>query len=294
MTEAAAAEGDEAGVVRGLALAGSAHALFAMQDAIVVWLVNHHGIFQILFIRSSVIMLVCAAIGRRPAIERALRSPAKSRHFLRAAIILTAWICYYTAARKLHLAELTTLYYASPVIVTVLGITVLGERVGPLRWLAVAIGFAGVVVAADPGHTPDLTPALLVLVAASLWAWSSILVRQILRGEPTMAQMIISNGLFAIACGLSLPWTWVPPTGFALALMLATGLMSGIGQFCIFEGYRLAPASAIAPITYTSLVWAFILGYLVFGDWPKLAVFLGAGLIAVSAVFAVWSARRGA
>ena len=128
---------------------------------------------------------------------------------------------------------------------TVLSIVLLKERVHATRWIAVGLGFAGVVVAADPAGRPDLLPAGLVLVAAALWAWSNILVRQIMAYETTLNQMLFSNGAFVLMAGVTMPWMWRAPDLEAWLLMVGLGTLSGVGQFLLYEGFRRAPASAI-------------------------------------------------
>jgi drug/metabolite transporter (DMT)-like permease len=108
-------------------------------------------------------------------------------------------------------------------------------------------------------------------------------------------QMLFANAAFVLACGVTLPWTWTAPTGSDLALMAAIGLAGAGGQYLLLEGFRLAPASLIAPFEYTALLWAFCLSYLIWGDVPRLAVFLGAALIVASGVLVIaaeWQAGR--
>ena len=128
-----------------------------------------------------------------------------------------------------------------------------------------------------------------------LWAYTNILVRQISRFETTVVQMLFSNAAFTIACGATLPWIWVHVSPWDLGLMMALGLIGAMGQYLLFEGFRLAAASLVAPFEYTSLIWAFCLSYLIWGDIPKAQVFLGAGLIILSGLFVVfgeWQGRR--
>ena len=195
----------------------------------------------------------------------------------RAVLILVAWITYYSAARVLGLAELVTLYFAAPIFVLLLSVPVLGETVTPARWTAVLVGFTGVVLAADPGGDIKLVPALMVLFAAFCWALTNILVRMISRTESTTTQMVASNFLFACACAPVLPFVWVTPSGLEIVLLAALGVVGGLGQAFVFEGFRHAPASAIAPFEYTALIWAFVFGWLIFGEIPKPVVFAGAG-----------------
>lgn len=196
-------------VLFGIALALSANAVFSTQDAVVKWLVADFAVLQVLFTRSLVIAIICALVYRRTAITGLAKSRNKPALALRAGAMIVAWLCYYSAARSLALADLVTLYYSSPLIITVMSIFILGERVSWARWLAVIVGFAGVVVAANPAGRPDLLPALLVLVAATLWAWANILMRQISASESTQVQMLFTGVAFVVVSAPALPWIWV-------------------------------------------------------------------------------------
>lgn len=282
---------DSAGgtVLAGVGLGIAGYGLFSLQDAAVKWLVDDFAVWQVLFVRSVTLTALLALIARRAGLAAALRSRNKASLTLRAAIILAAWLCYYNAARQLQLAELTTLYYAAPIMVVIMSIVMLKERVHAARWIAIGLGFAGVLVAANPTGRPDLVPAGLVLIAAALWAWSNILVRQIMAYETTLNQMLFSNGAFVVMAGIAMPWLWQMPDPASWALMIGLGILSGAGQYLLFEGFRLAPASAIAPCEYTSLVWAFLLGLAIWGDVPASTIFAGAGLIALGSLVLVIS-----
>lgn len=266
-------------VMKGIGLASLGYAAFSVQDATVKWLVADYSVAQVLFTRSLVIMLVAVAIGGPGAFRAVAVSRNKRALATRAVLILAAWLSYYTAARHLGLAQLTTLYFAAPIAVVLLSIVILKEKVHLGRWIAVVAGFAGVLIAADPGGGVDLVPAALALFAAFCWALSVILVRVIARSESTASQMLVSNGLFAAACAVILLWTWRTPDLFSLGLMLGLGIAGGAGQYLVYEGFRYAPASALAPIEYTGLVWAFFYGYAIWAEVPALHVVLGAALI---------------
>ena len=104
--------------------------------------------------------------------------------------------------------------------------------------------------------------------------------------------MLVTNALFALGCAPLLAGRWHGPDPFSLALMLGLGMASGLGQFFLYEGFRFAPASALAPIEYTGLVWAFALGYAIWGEVPGLHVFTGAALIVAGSVALVRVERR--
>jgi drug/metabolite transporter (DMT)-like permease len=190
------------------------------------------------------------------------------------------------------LAQLLTLYFSSPILTTLMAIPLLGERVTRSRWICVFIGFAGAVVASDPFGVRATPATALVLIAAGLWGYGVILMRQIARREPSLLQMFYQNLVYTAVTGALTATNWVAPTGHQAVLLLAVGVLGGIGQFCMFEGARLAPASVMATVEYSSLLWAFLLGYLIWGDIPTFAIFAGAGLILFSGMLMLTGEHR--
>ena len=277
----------------GISLASAGYACFAMQDALVKWMVASYEVPQILFVRSLVIVLITGAllrIRRHPSI---LKSPYRGTVVLRAALMLIAWLLYYNAARNLGLAELTTLYFSAPIITIFLSILVLKEAVGAGRWIACVGGFVGVVIAANPSHSPNFIPAAMCIVAGFCWAWSTILIRLVSRSESTLTQMFATSLLFGIACAASFPWIWRTPDLEGWMLMVGLGLVATLGQFLLYEGFRYAPASALAPVEYTGLIWAFLYGYAIWAEIPPANVFVGAFLIvAFSMLLVAWERRE--
>lgn len=282
-------------VTSGILLTCFSYFLFSLQDASVKWLVAALPVWQILFVRSVVIFLLCLAFGGRRLAGTAYRSPVLKPLFLRNVLLLSAWLSYYTAARDLGLAELTTLYYASPILMTFLSVPVLGEKVPPDRWLAVLTGFVGVVLACGVAANGLALswPVYLALQAAVFWATATVLLRKTALQERTHVQMTISSGFFVVFTTLALPFVWQPMSASAFALMAATGVLAGIAQFAMFEGMRRAPVSVLAPFEYSSLVWAFALGYLIWSDIPGSNVVAGALLIFSAGMIVVAGERFG-
>jgi drug/metabolite transporter (DMT)-like permease len=276
----------------GIGLTVLAFFLFSFHDAAIKWLVAVLPVWQILFFRSAVILAGSLVVGRRPLIERALKTPLRWKLVLRGLLLLAAWICYYGASRDLPLGELMTLYFVSPIIVTILAIPMLGERVTLWRWLAVLIGFAGVVVAFNPADIGLSVPAGFALIAAFLWAFATILIRMIAMHESARLQMLYGNGVNLLGTGIALFLVWQTPSPAELALMLAIGGLGGLGQFAMFTGMRMAPASVLAPLTYTGLIWAFALGFVVWGDVPRVEVVIGAVLILVAGLIMIAAGRQ--
>ena len=285
----------------GLALGVLAYAMFAVQDSSIKWLVTGPRaaalpVWQILFLRSIFIVLVSAVVGGRRMMTRALRTPMKSKLGTRALITLVAWLCYYSSSRTLPLAQMLTLYFSAPIIATVLAGPMLGERIPTSRWLCVGLGFVGVVVACNPGSAGLAGGASwavpLVLVAAGFWGLAIILMRQIAREETTLLQMFYTNLVFLVGTGIGCMVEWHPirlPQAGLIALICLAGTL---GQLCLFEGARRAPASLMATVEYSALLWAFVLGFVVFGDVPHLAVFVGAALILGAGALLLATERR--
>src|ERR1700733_397907 len=196
----------------GIGLGVLAYAMFSMHDASIKWLVAELPIWQVLFCRSLIIVIFCLAFGRAKLLARALATPLKPNLAVRGAVTLIAWLCYYTASRSLPLAQLLSLYFASPLAVTVLAGPLLGEHVTRARWGAVLVGFAGIVMATDPLDLHLSLPTLLVLIAAAMWGYGVILMRRIARRESSMLQMLYVNGAFLIGTGIACVLTWQTPS----------------------------------------------------------------------------------
>jgi drug/metabolite transporter (DMT)-like permease len=276
----------------GIALACSGYSLFAIQDAVVKWLVADYPVPQILFIRSIIVAAAAGFMVRRLRHPPIVKSKHRSSLMLRAGLMFAAWMAFYSAAKHLGLAEITTMYFSAPIIVVLLSILILKENVGPIRWLACIGGFVGVVLAANPTQAPSLVPAAMVVFAGFCWAWSTVLVRLVSRTESTLNQMMATSFLFVLACGATLPWLWKTPDLSGWALMLGLGVVATVGQYLLYEGFRHAPASTLAPMEYSGLVWAFLYGYLIWSEIPTANVVAGALLIVISSLALVWWERR--
>ncbi|TIV22240.1 MAG: DMT family transporter [Mesorhizobium sp.] len=266
-------------VLAGILFTAAAYFLFSAQDASIKLLVAGITVWQIMFVRSITVLLACGAIGGKRLFADTIDSPIVRPMLVRSAFTLAAWLCYYNAARSLQLAELTTIYYAAPIIVTVLSVLILGETVPLLRWIAVFVGFVGVFIACDPARLGFSMPVLLVLAAAVLWGIAVVLLRKTALQERTTIQLVLNNFYFLLFSAVPALLWWRMPDGTQLLLLLSVGALGGVAQYVLFEGMKRAPVSIVAPFEYTSLVWAFALGFAIWGDVPRTEVFLGAALI---------------
>jgi drug/metabolite transporter (DMT)-like permease len=277
---------------RGLVVVLLSYFFFALHDAMVKVLVAHYDAPEILFIRSLTVVVLCLTLGGRGVVTRGLFSPVRRKLLTRAVLTLVAWLLYYSSARYLELPQLITIYFASPLIIAVMAGPMLGEKVTAIRWVALAIGFVGVLLAARPHGASHLLPIICVGTAAVIWAYAMILMRQIASELRGFDQVFVIAVLFLITCGASLPFLWKTPSLAALLLMLSLGIMSTIAQLLLIEGVKLAQASVIAPMEFSGLLWSFVFGYLIFGDIPNADIFFGAGFILLSGAMVVTSEIR--
>jgi drug/metabolite transporter (DMT)-like permease len=279
-------------ISRGLLTAASAYFIFTVQDVLVRLLVKADmPIWQVLLVRSICILVACFCLKGPRVVVDSLVAPSRWSLIARGVLILAAWLCYYTASKTLLYGQLVTIYYAAPIIITILSIVMLKERVTSTRWIAVILGFIGVLIACEPGQLGLSVPVLLTLAAAVMWGLSNILLRMASITENVLMQMFMSNSIFAIGCvGPTIGW-WHEPTAVQWLYLLGVGVLGGCAQYLLFKSFRMAPASAIAPMEYSSLLWAFSLGYLIWQEVPGHGVVLGAVLIATSGVGTLLSER---
>ena len=275
----------------GILLTSFAYMLFTVHDATIKLLVVTIPVWQILFIRSLTVLAGCLLVEGPSLVRKVSRSPIIKPMIVRSILLLVAWISYYSAARYLQLAEVTTLYYAAPIVGTILATIVLKEKVTLPRWMAVGVGFCGVIIASNPVGLTISWPVYLALQAAVLWASGMVLLRKTALHERSLIQMTVSNGLFTLMTGAMTFLHWKTPNLHEFILLCGTGILAGVAQFSLFEGMRQAPVSVLAPFEYSSLVWAFVLGYLIWGDIPPQNVFLGAILILSAGAIIIISER---
>lgn len=278
--------------LKGMAMGITAYTLFAVHDAFIKGIIHALPAAQILFVRGVIIVLLCMIVGKSWMVPRLMASPNKAMIFGRGILTLAAWVMYYSAGRDLQLAEMTTLYYFAPVLTTILAVIFLKERLTLARVGAASIGFFGVVVAANPSGFTLSLPVVMVLLAALSWAIAMILMRTISRSESALVQVFAQNLIHAVIMGVvSIPfWQGMGPT--ELAFCLIAGLVGGSAQFILVESAKLVPASVLGTVEYGALIWAFVFGYLFWGETPLANVYIGAGLVVAAGFMLAWTEHR--
>jgi S-adenosylmethionine uptake transporter len=257
--------------------------LFAINDALGKWLVADYGVGQLMMLRSigAVIVLAPMILSLRVKLIDPRRAPLQILRILVAAVDTFA---FYYATRFMPLADVMTFYMATPLIVTALSAPLLGEKVERFRWIAVLIGFAGVVIALRPSPQMFSHAAPLALFGAVMFALSQTITRE-LRGvhwAPLVLWQFVGSGLIGAA---TVPFAWTAPTAFDLGLMALVGAVSMLCFICIIRALALARAAVLAPLQYSAILWAAIMGWLVWRDDPTLPIVVGNAIIIGSGLY---------
>ncbi len=266
--------------------------LFTVNDAIGKWLVVDYSVAQVIAVRSVAALVALApilwALGKLDTLFPVKRPWLQ---LVRVLLVVGEVSCFYWAVRYLALADVFLIYMASPILVTVFSVFLLGERVGIWRWLAVVCGFGGVVLIFPPTGAALTVPALVALAGSVAMALIMVLTRY-LRGVGSYALITYQTMAVALAGGVVLPTVWITPGPVDLALLCLLGLVATMAHFLINRAVSVAPASVVAPYQYTSIIWAMILGFLVWGDVPTFQAMFGAALVIGAGLFILHRERR--
>ena len=281
-------------VMKGIALRLFAIACLSTMSALIK-LAEAHGatLVETMFHRQFwAVPLVAAWIAAGPGLG-SVRTGRFGAHVVRTAVGLTGMIFTFGSVLLLPLAEATTLQFTVPIFATLLGALVLGERTGWHRWAAVVVGFAGVLVVAQPGsgHFP-FYGAIVGLLAALFVSIVAILLRQIGRTESAGTTVFWFSALSVPPLGLGYIFQLQAHDLTTWAILIGIGLIGGAGQLALTAALRFAPVSAVVPMDYSSLIWATLYGFLLFGVLPGPWTWLGAPIIVASGLYIAWREQR--
>lgn len=270
---------------RGIGFMILATALFSVMNALVKWLGPDYPTIQLLFFRNLFAMLpVLVLLWRVGAID-ALRTHRPLDHLWRALVGLTSAGCFFYALANLPFATVIAISFAAPLFVTAFSVPLLGEYVGPRRWAAVVVGFAGVLWIVRPGaETVDLT-VVVAVVATVLYALVMIFVRRMNRTESPGAIVFYYLAASVLITGCGLPFVWVAPDVTGWLVLVALGVIGGLAQIAVTMAFRFADAAVIAPFDYVAIVWTSVLGFAVWGEVPASHVWTGLAVVIASGLY---------
>jgi drug/metabolite transporter (DMT)-like permease len=278
--------------LRGILLMSAAVLGFVCMDVLIKAATANLPVLQILWARF-VIQLATVSLAVRVAGKRL--PPVSRRPWLQAVRSLTLALCnlcFTAAIAFIPLAEATAINFLAPLLVLVLAGWWLGERIGWRRWAAVGAGLVGVVIIMRPGMGVTHPAAFLVLVTAMLFAVYAVMTRLLARHDDALTTIWHTGLAASLVTSLAVPFVWVTPSPWGMVSLLAIGILGGIGHYLLILAYAAAPASLLAPFSYTQLIWASLFGWLVFADIPDLPTILGGLVIAAGGVLSVVEGRR--
>jgi drug/metabolite transporter (DMT)-like permease len=257
---------------------------FALNDAMGKWLVATFPVGQLLLVRSAAALVVLAPFVKREGWSAFCTMPRPGMQLLRAVFATFEVICFYSALAYMPLADVMTFYLAGPIYVTAVSPFLLGEHVGWRRWLAVAAGFVGVMIALNPGGG-SLSPAAVVAIVGSLSFSIFMVCTRLVRGTSGVVLVTVQNVAALVYGAITAPFAWVSMSPFDGGLLALLGLVAMIAYLCVNRALSIAAASVVVPYQYTTIVWAIILGYIFFDDIPGAAMLTGAGVIIIAGIY---------
>jgi drug/metabolite transporter (DMT)-like permease len=277
----------------GIALMCGAVATFSCLDTTGKYLLHHMHPLQVVWVRYTGAFLL-ALLFLNPVTRPGML--VTRRPWLqvgRSALLLLSTALNFFALQFLQLDEALSILFSTPFIVAVLCGPLLGEWVGWRRWIAIGVGFLGVLLVARPGFGGLHPAALLSLGSAVCYSLYSISTRVLARSDSSETTLFYSNLVGALAMLPIVPFVWsMPSSWFIILLMVVIGAFGSFGHYLLIRGHRLAPASVLAPFIYTQLVWTTALGFLVFGDVPHRWTIVGGLIVVGSGLYLLYRERK--
>jgi drug/metabolite transporter (DMT)-like permease len=257
-------------------------------DLCAKWLLADYSLQQFVFLRSIFGVLVFLSVSRWFGGIGDLKTKRWKAHLMRTVLASGAMFGFFYGLKHMPLVNALTLAFTAPLIVTALSVPILGEHVGWRRWLAVVIGFIGVMIVLRPGKGMLTPAALAIMVASFCYAGLAISARKLATTESSLSLSVYVITGPLIISSLILPGNYVAPTVNAWILFVLAGFASAGAWAGIVGGYRRAPPSMLAPFEYTALIGAAIAGYYIWGEVPDKWVIAGGTIIIASGLFIVY------
>jgi len=285
---------------------------FSINDVGIKFLSDRYALHQVILMRSVIgIAVFAAVIMPLSGGLSVLHTRRPVMHILRGFCVVMANMCLFLGLAAMPIADAVAIFFVSPLVISVFSVVFLGEKVGPRRWAAIAVGFVGVLVIVKPGTSAFQAASLLPMVAAVLYAALHMMTRRIggTESAATMAfyiqvTFILVSIVFGLAVGggqlagtgdASLEFllrAWILPERGDLALLVVLGVSIAFGGFFISQAYRISEAAFAAPFEYVAMPMAIFWGVTVFGTWPDPTAWIGIVLIIGSGLYLLWRETR--
>jgi len=267
--------------------------LFTLMNVFAKLLSVRHSVIEIAFYRNLIacmpFLFLVFVLGKRDILV--IRSKPSLVGF-RAVLGAISLVTTFAAFSLMPMAETTVLLFTASLFIPILGVIFLAEKVGPYRWAAVVIGFAGVVVMTGPGGNMNLLGITVAIAAALMHATLQIVLRYLGRFERPETITFYFLVIGALVMALPLPLVAVTPTMAEVPLLFGVGLSGALAQWLISIAFRNAKAAIVTVFNYSGIVWATLFGWLIWNEWPLPNVLAGAGVVIASNGLIIWRESR--
>ena len=254
---------------------------FSLMDVIVKWSVDY-PIGQVLFFRGFFGIIFYFFIIPRDRLHNFYETKRPGLHLLRCVSGLIALVAIFIALRKLPLATVVSISFAAPIFTTIFSIFLLSEKVGIFRWLAVIVGFIGILIITEPGISELNIYYVFPIIFCLGLSYVAITIRQLSSSEPVWLISFYFSLAITSFSFLSIPQGWVLPSLNDFIILSLIGIIGGVANLWLSQSYKYSEVSLVTPLKYLALVFAIIFGYFIWGEIPTFKTLLGAFLVIIS------------
>ena len=256
---------------------------FSVMDIIVKWS-EAYPLGQVLFFRGFFGVILYFIIMPRERIKNFYTTKRPGLHFLRCVSGLIALIAIFIALRNLPLATVVSISFAAPIFTTIFSIFLLSEKVGIFRWIAVIIGFIGILIIVEPGFSSFNIYFIYPIIFCLGLSYVAIAIRQLSTTEPVWLISLNFSIAITLVSLVTLPYGWVMPNFGDLFLLILIGVFGGVANLWLSQSYKLAEVSLVSPLKYLALVFAIVFGYFIWNEIPSFKTLIGAALVITSSI----------
>ena len=256
---------------------------FSLMDLIVKWS-EQYPLGEVLFFRGFFGIMPLLFLIPRERYKNFYYTKRAGLHFLRCISGLIALISIFIALRSLPLATVVSITFAAPIFTTILSIIFLSEKVGFYRWLAVLVGFVGIIIISEPGLSSLNFYYIYPIIFCLGLSYVAISIRQLSKTEPVWLISLNFSILITIAGISTIPFGWIMPSIKDLFLLSSVGILGGFANLWLSQSYKYSEVSLVTPLKYLALIFGIFFGYIIWNEIPTLKTLLGASLVIISSI----------
>ena len=256
---------------------------FSIMDLIVKWS-EHYPLGEVLFFRGFFGLLFYFFIIPRERFKDFYYTKRAGLHFLRCIFGLIALLAIFIALRNLPLATVVSISFAAPIFTTIFSIFFLSEKVGLFRWLAVLVGFIGIIIITEPGFSSLNIYYVYPIIFCLGLSYVAIAIRQLSTTEPVWLISLNFSAAITLVSIFTIPFGWIMPNIKDLVLLSFIGIFGGVANLWLSQSYKFSEVSLVTPLKYLGLVFAIFFGYLIWGEVPSLKSLIGGLLVILSSI----------